>query len=197
LAHGFVADAGNRDAITRALDDAAAARGPIDGLFLNAATPGLFVPLADYTDEALDELLQVDVKGPFYAIRHVAPLMAARGRGSILVTGSLASERGMVGNPGYLVAKHAVLGLARAAAMEFAGSGVRCNCINPGYIDTPMLQDVPAEVLARLASLVPQQRIGQPEEVAEVAAFLLSDASSHVTAQSWAVDGGVLGTLLQ
>ncbi len=80
--------------------------------------------------------------------------------------------------------------------MEAAASGVRCNCIVPGFITTAMLARVPDEVRAAMAARVPQQHIGKPAEVAEVAAFLLSDAASHVTAQSWAVDGGLLGTLM-
>ena len=101
----------------------------------------------------------------------------------------------MVGNIGYLASKHAVLGLARGAAMEAAPAGVRVNCLNPGFIDTPMLAGTPEEFKAAMAARVPQQRIGRPEEAAAVAAFLLSDDASHVTAQSWAVDGGLLGTL--
>jgi NAD(P)-dependent dehydrogenase (short-subunit alcohol dehydrogenase family) len=195
LARWAAADVGDTEQLVRALDAAVHQNGAIDGLFLNAATPGIFVPLKDYDDAALEEIMRVNVLAPFRAVRHVLPDMMARGRGAILVTGSLGGERGMVGNPGYVVSKHAALGLARAVAMEAAPSGVRCNCIAPGFIETPMLHEVPAEVLAAMAARVPQQRIGTAEEVAEVAAFLLSDAASHVTGQSWAVDGGLLGTL--
>jgi NAD(P)-dependent dehydrogenase (short-subunit alcohol dehydrogenase family) len=73
---------------------------------------------------------------------------------------------------------------------------VRCNVVIPGFIETPMLANVPAEGHAAMASRTPQGRIGQPAELANVAAFLLSDAASHVTAQGWAVDGGLLGTLM-
>jgi NAD(P)-dependent dehydrogenase (short-subunit alcohol dehydrogenase family) len=121
--------------------------------------------------------------------------MMARGKGSILITGSLASERGMVGNIGYLASKHAALGIARTIAMEAAQSGVRCNCIHPGFIDTPLMNACPEEDKAMMAARTPQRRIGRPEEVGAVAAFLLSDDASHVTAQSLAVDGGILGTL--
>jgi NAD(P)-dependent dehydrogenase (short-subunit alcohol dehydrogenase family) len=188
-------DVSNKSALLAALDDAIRLSGPIDGLFLNAAAGGSFVPLWDYTDEVFDQLLRSNVQSPFWAVKHVLPAMMARGRGSILVTGSLSSERGMAGNGGYVVSKYAALGLARCVAAEVAATGVRCNCILPGFIDTAMLAAVPQEVRAHMAKRTPQQRIGTPEEVANVAAFLLSDDASHVTAQSWAVDGGLLGTL--
>ena len=121
--------------------------------------------------------------------------MLARGRGAIVLTGSLASERGMAGNAAYVVSKHALRGLSMAVAAEVAGSGVRCNLVVPGFIDTPMLANIPAQAQAAMAARTPQGRIGRPEELANVAAFLLSDEAAHVTAQGWAVDGGLLGTL--
>ena len=83
-----------------------------------------------------------------------------------------------------------------AVAAEVAGSGVRCNVVIPGFIETPMLANVPPEGQAAMAARTPQGRIGQPEELANVAAFLLSDEASHVTAQGWAVDGGLLGSIV-
>jgi NAD(P)-dependent dehydrogenase (short-subunit alcohol dehydrogenase family) len=165
-------------------------------LFLNAASTGSFTTVWQYEDAPFEEVLRVNVMGSFWAIRHVLPGMMERKKGSILLTGSLASSRGMAGNIGYVASKHAVLGLAMGVAMEAAASGVRCNCILPGFIETAMLEGVPEQARAAMASRTPQQRIGEPEEVAKVAAFLLSDAASHVTAQALAVDGGLLGTLL-
>lgn len=189
------ADVGDQAQLIAALDAAVHRNGPIDGLFLNAAAEGQFALTPDYTDEAFDQVMRVNVHSPFWAVRHVLPAMTARGRGAILVTGSIGGSTGMVGNIGYCVSKHAVTGIAKVIAMEAAPAGVRCNCLVPGFIDTPMLAGTPGDFKAAMAARVPQQRIGRPEEAANVAAFLLSDDASHVTAQSWAVDGGLLGTL--
>lgn len=191
----MAADVGDQAQLTAALDRAVELNGPIDALFLNAGTGGTFAPLEAYSDENFASLMAVNMMGPFWAVRHVLGAMKARGRGAILITGSLASERGMAMNGAYVMSKHAVLGLARAAALEGAPHGVRVNCLVPGFIATPLLDGVPAEQLPALAGNVPQGRLGSAEEAAEVAAFLLSDSASHVTGQSLAVDGGVLGTL--
>lgn len=189
------ADVGEQAQLIAALDSAAQQHGPIDALFLNAGIGGTFAPLEAYTDANFAALMAINMMAPFWAVRHVLPAMKARGKGSILITGSLASERGMAMNVAYVMSKHAVLGLSRAAALEAAPHGVRVNCLIPGFIETPLLEGVPGDQLDHLATRVPQGRLGSPDETAEVAAFLLSDAASHVTAQSWAVDGGVLGTL--
>lgn len=189
------ADVGDKAQLIAALDRAEAQNGPIDALFLNAGTGGAFAPVEAYGDDTFDMVLSVNLKSPFWAIAHVMPGMAERGRGSILVTGSLASERGMAGNVGYVASKHAVLGLSRAVALEGASKGVRCNCIVPGFIETPMLDQLPPDAMAAMSAATPQGRTGKAEELAAVAAFLLSDDASHVTGQSLAVDGGVLGTL--
>ncbi len=189
------ADVADKAALKAALDHAIATHGAVDGLFLNAGIGGMFAPVEDYTDAAFDAVMAVNLKSVFWAIQHVLPAMKQRRTGAILVTGSLASERGLPMNAGYVASKHAVLGLSRAVANEAAEFGVRCNCILPGLIETPMLNGLPPEAASQMAKAVPQGRTGSADEVAQVAAFLLSDAASHVTAQSWAVDGGMLGTM--
>lgn len=189
------ADVADKAQLLAALDKAVASHGPIDGLFLNAGIGGMFSPVEDYADDVFDAVMAVNLKGAFWAIQHVLPAMKARRAGAILVTGSLASERGLPMNAGYVASKHAVLGLSRAVANEAAEHGVRCNCIVPGLIETPMLDGLPPEAAQQMAKAVPQGRTGSAEELAQVAAFLLSDAASHVTGQSWAVDGGMLGTM--
>ncbi len=121
--------------------------------------------------------------------------MVAAGEGSILVTGSMASKRGMAMNPAYVASKHGVLGLSRAIAVEMAPNGVRCNCIIPGFIETPAFDLIPQDQKGKIEGRVPQRRMGSADELAETACFLLSPSASHVTAQDWAVDGGTLNTL--
>ncbi len=188
-------DVGNKAALLAALDQAAERNGPVDGLFLNAAAPGIYAHTSDYSDEAFEEALRVNVWSPFWALRHMLPAMMRRGRGAILLTGTLGAVRGMAGNMGYCVSKHATLGLARTVAMEAAPSGVRCNCLHPGFIDTAMMNGAPPDAVSAMVATTPQGRIGTPQEAGAVAAFLLSDDASHVTGQELAVDGGILGTL--
>ncbi|MBT0670802.1 SDR family oxidoreductase [Novosphingobium profundi] len=191
----FAADVGDGEAQCGALEQAVAEGGAVDGLFLNAGTGGSFAPVESYGEAAFEQVLNVNLMAPYRAIAQLLPAMKARGRGAILVTGSLASERGMANNAAYVASKHGVLGLARAVALEAAPHGVRCNCIVPGFIETEMFAALPSDALAQIAARVPQGRTGSAQELAEAATFLLSDAASHVTGQSLAVDGGVLGTL--
>lgn len=194
-----VADVADKAALLSVFDTAEGAFGPIEGLFANAGTGGTFAPFTAYDDDGFDAVIRTNMTSVFWAMKRVLPGMIARKRGSIVITGSLASERGMANNPAYVASKHAVLGLARAAALEVAPSNVRVNCILPGLIETPLLHniggdDIPA-AMAMMGGNVPQGRVGSADETAEVATFLLSDAASHVTGQAWAVDGGILGTL--
>jgi NAD(P)-dependent dehydrogenase (short-subunit alcohol dehydrogenase family) len=195
-----VADVADRSALLGAIGKAERAFGPVGGLFANAGTGGRFAPLCEYEDELFEAVLRTNLTSIYWAIKRVLPAMLERRCGSIVVTGSLASERGMPHNVAYVASKHAVLGLARAAALEAAPHNVRVNCVLPGLIETPMLlqldPNASAQAMrARLGAGVPQGRIGTAEELAELVCFLLSDRASHITAQAIAVDGGILGTL--
>ena len=195
-----VADVADRSALMAAIDKAERAFGPVAGLFANAGTGGRFAPLCEYDDELFEAVLRTNLTSIYWAIKRVLPAMRERRSGSIVVTGSLASERGMPHNVAYVASKHAVLGLARAAAVEAAPHNVRVNCVLPGLIETPMLMQLdqtssPQAIRDRLGAAVPMGRIGTAEELAELVCFLLSDRASHITAQTIAVDGGILGTL--
>lgn len=178
-----------------AIHAAESAFGPIYGLFANAGMTGGFAPIGDYEDDDFEALIRTNLVSPFWAVKSLLPGMIARRRGAIVFTGSLASARGLANNAAYVASKHGVLGLSRAVALEGASHNVRSNCILPGFIETPAMSKIDQKTRDSLAQLVPQRRIGQADETAEVAAFLLSDAASHVTGQDLSIDGGMLGTL--
>ena len=142
-----------------------------------------------------EQTIRVNLISVFWAIQKVLPAMIEASNGVILVTGSMASKRGMAMNPAYVSSKHGVLGLTRAVAVEMAPHNVRANCIIPGFIRTEALDRIPPEQQGKIEQRIPMRHMGTCEELAEVAAFLLSDAASHVTGQDWAVDGGVLESI--
>ncbi len=194
-AAGFAADVGEKDQLEAALDAAAAHFGPVEALFANAGLTGGFTPAVDFDPDEFEKTIRVNLTSVFWAIQKVLPAMIEAGKGAILVTGSMGSKRGMAMNPAYVSSKHGVLGLTRAIAVEMAPHNVRANCIIPGFIRTEALDRIPEHQQGKIEARIPQRRMGSPEELAEVACFLLSDAASHVTGQDWAVDGGVLESI--
>ena len=147
---------------------------------------------ADYTQDDGDRVIGVNLTGVWLSMKAEIPQMLAQGGGAIVNTASI---MGLIATPGsvaYMAAKHGVVGLTKAAALEYAKDNLRVNAVCPGYIDTPLLQPLFAneDRKEQVVSRHPVGRLGQPEEIAEAVIWLSSDAASFVTGHSMAVDGG-------
>ncbi len=199
----FAGDVSRGDVVRGYVQAARAAFGRIDGLFNNAGIDGKVASIETYDEEEFDRIIAVNLKGIFLGLRHVIPVMLEQGGGAIVNTGSIASERGLGGACAYNATKHGVVGLTRTAAADVAARGVRVNAVLPGVIDTPLLEGMLHTMFngdvqlgkRTLGKIAPQERIGLPQEVGEVVAFLLSDAASFVNGAAWALDGGALCTI--
>ena len=192
-----VVDVRDADAVTLAVHEAADAMGGLTDLVNNAGI-GTAVPLLNYTDKQWALLIGVNLTGTFYGIRAAGPIMLAAGKGSIVNNASLTAIRPTRGEGPYSAAKAGVLALTQNAALEL-GPSVRVNAVAPGMIHTPLTEMVVSNDEWRTAaeSGTPAGRIGTADEVAEVIAFLASDAASYVTGQTIVVDGGSVLPSLQ
>jgi len=170
-----------------------AAFGSLDFAVNNAGTTGAGGQVADYDLEDWRRTMAINLDGVFFCLRAELPVMVGQGGGSIVNVASGAGLVGFAGLPAYVASKHGVVGLTRAAAIEYAPQGVRVNCVCPGSVRTPMLEGFiggRARVEKMMAAGAPLGRLGRPEEVAEAIVWLLSDAASYVVGHALAVDGG-------
>jgi NAD(P)-dependent dehydrogenase (short-subunit alcohol dehydrogenase family) len=189
-------DVADQDQVEAAVAFAVATWGRLDGAFNNAGVPEAFTPLLESTDETFDRIMAVNVRGVWLCLRaQVRQMRSQGGGGSIVNTASVAGLKGAGLMAIYSASKHAVIGLTKSAALEFARTGPRVNALCPGVVETPMMRTVAADDRARRAFLAAQPggRFGTPEEIGEAAAWLLSDAAAFVTGVAMAVDGGMTG----
>jgi NAD(P)-dependent dehydrogenase (short-subunit alcohol dehydrogenase family) len=191
------ADVARESDVQALVDDTVQELGGLD-VFVNNAAIEIDVELLDTTEAQLDQILAVNLKGVFFGCKHAVRAMKDGGGGAIV---NVASILALVGDgmlPAYCAAKGGVLALTRAVAVAYGSSGVRCNAICPGDIDTAMLQQVfaaaddPEALRAQISGAYPLQRISQPEEMARAVVFLASEDSSFMSGQPLVVDGGLL-----
>ncbi|XP_037549023.1 estradiol 17-beta-dehydrogenase 8 [Nematolebias whitei] len=149
--------------------------------------------LLNMEEEKFDRVVQVNLKGSFLVTQAVAQALVSSGapKGSIITVGSILGKVGNIGQVNYSASKAGVESLTRTAAKELSRYGIRCNCVLPGFISTPMTDQVPEKVINKVLPLVPLGRMGKPEEVADVCAFLASDDSQYITGASIEVTGGL------
>ena len=189
-------DAGSEADVARAVALACDTHGGLDIMFANAGISGGMANIFDTDVALITEVLRVNLIGPFLAIKHAAPEIAKRGGGAIVLTASVAGIRSGAGSPAYSASKAGVINLAQVSAQQLSGSNVRVNAICPGLTETGMTKPTfdyarDAGKMDRVGRLNPLRRGAQPEELAEVALFLASDAASYVNGQAIAVDGGL------
>ena len=189
-------DAGDEAAVKALVDRAVAEHGGLDIFFANAGVSGGLASIFEQSVEEWMDILRVNLIGPFLAIKHAAPVMNERGRGSIVCTASVAGLRSGAGGPAYSASKAGVISLVKTAAQQLSGSNVRVNAICPGLIETGMTEFVYERARAkgqeqRLGHLNPLRRGGVPDEIAQAALFLASDESSYVNGHALVVDGGL------
>lgn len=158
----------------------------------NAGIGGPLAPVGEYPVEGWQKVIGINLSGVFYGMRYQIPAMLKSG-GSIINVASILGQVATKNSPAYVSAKHGVVGLTKAAALEYADKKIRINSIGPGYILTPLLTNtLDQNVLETLATMHPVGRLGESEEVAELILWLASDKSSFVTGSYYAVDGGYL-----
>lgn len=165
--------------------------GRLDMAHNNAGIEAEPVPLAELDPANWRKIIDINLTGVFFCMKAQIPVMAAQGGGSIVNTSSASGLIGGYRHADYTAAKHGVIGLTKAAALDYAMSNIRVNAICPGLVDTPFVEYLPAAALERLMFGTPMTRLAQPEEVANAVLWLSSDAASYVTGHAMSIDGGV------
>jgi NAD(P)-dependent dehydrogenase (short-subunit alcohol dehydrogenase family) len=199
-AEAVQADAGSEKDVIAYIDKALSAYGKLDAIWANAGISGGLVPLAEQTPEHWQEILRINLIGPFLAVKYVMPHMIKQGSGAIVCTASVAGlKSGASGHP-YAASKAGVISLVQTTAYSLSGTGVRINAVCPGLIETGMTKPVFDRAKERgtqdkIGQLNPLKRAGQPHEIAAMGLFLASDEASYVNGQAFPVDGGLTASM--
>ncbi len=180
--------------VKAALDKTVEAFGRLDFAFNNAGIePRNPAPTAEYEEEEWNQIIDINLRGVFLCMKHEIPLILKQGGGAIVNTSSGAGIIGIKGSPAYTAAKHGVIGLTKAAALDYAAQNIHINAVCPGYIDTPMMGRFTGgtnEGRAQVIAEEPIGRMGKPEEIAAAVVWLCSDAAAFMVGHAMVIDGG-------
>jgi NAD(P)-dependent dehydrogenase (short-subunit alcohol dehydrogenase family) len=179
--------------VKAALDKTAEAFGRLDVAFNNAGSEQAITATADLTEEDWDRIIGINLRSIFLCMKYEIPLTLKQGSGAIVNTSSGAGVKGFKGQAAYVAAKHGVVGLTKAAALDYTSQNIRINAVCPGIIDTPMMDRFSGgtpEGHQRVISQEPIGRMGQPEEIANAVVWLCSDAASFAIGHALVIDGG-------
>jgi len=188
----LAADVSDDGSVAMAVSGAVKEFGALHIAVNNAGIGGDIAPTHEQSVEGWRRVMSVNLDGVFYCMRHEIPEMKKVGGGSIINMSSILGAVGYANSSAYVAAKHAVVGLTKTAAIEYAGDNIRINAVGPGFIHTPLLGAMPPEVLGAIAAQHPMNRLGEAQEVANLVAFLASSAASFITGSYYPVDGGYL-----
>jgi NAD(P)-dependent dehydrogenase (short-subunit alcohol dehydrogenase family) len=166
--------------------------GQLDVAVNNAGIGGEQNPIADMSIEGWQKVISINLSSLFYGMKYQIKAMLKSGGGSIVNISSILESVGFAGSAGYTSAKYGVVGLTQTAVLEYSAQNIRVNAVGPGFIDTPLLNALDAEMKKQVALLHPIGRLGKSEEVAELIYWLSSDKASFVTGSYYPIDGGYL-----
>jgi NAD(P)-dependent dehydrogenase (short-subunit alcohol dehydrogenase family) len=173
-------------AVTRTVDTF----GRLDIAFNNAGVENKAAPVAEIELDEWDRILDINLRGTFVCMKHELAQMVRQGRGVVINTSSGAGVRGVAGGAAYAASKHAIIGLTKSAALDYAKSNIRVNAILPGNIETPMMERFTGGDIQKAIDLEPVGRLGKPEEIADAVLWMSADLGAFVTGASISVDGG-------
>jgi NAD(P)-dependent dehydrogenase (short-subunit alcohol dehydrogenase family) len=183
-------DVANNEAVEKAVHFTVDTFGKLDLAVNNAGIGGAAAPLADYSFEDWHKVIDVNLNSVFYSMKHEIAAMLKTGGGAIVNMASILGSVTFPNAPAYVTAKHGVVGMTKSAAVDYAKKGIRVTAVGPGFIETPLLANLPKEAHDGLKALHPIGRLGTSDEVAALTLFLLSDAASNITGSYHLVDGG-------